>query len=136
MEYMHELKEKLEKELMEITKSGKLSIDMVDKLVATIYRICKMDAMKDEGYSYAVDGYDNGSSYARRGMHYVRGHYSRDGGMSNSEYHGTTYSRGTGYSRHDAKQTMIANLENMMGDAGTEKEREAIRRCLEQIENS
>ena len=135
MEYMHELKEKLEKELKEMTKSGKLSIDMVDKLVATIYRICKMDAMKDEGYSYD-DGYDNGSSYARRGMHYVRGHYSRDGGMNNSEYHGMTYSRATGYSRHDAKHTMISNLEAMMGDAETEKEREAIRRCLEQIENS
>lgn len=136
MEYMHELKEKLEKELKEMTKSGKLSIDMIDKLVATIYRICKMDAMKDESYSYAADSYDNGSSYARRGMHYVRGHYSRDGGMNNSEYHGMTYSRGTCYSRHDAKQTMISNLEAMMGEASSEKERAAIRHCLEQIENS
>jgi hypothetical protein len=35
------------------------------------------------GMGYSREGYaydDGGSSYARRGMHYVRGHYSRDDG--------------------------------------------------------
>lgn len=34
---------------------------------------------RDSGESY--DSYDSGNSYARRGEHYVRGHYSRDEGM-------------------------------------------------------
>ena len=44
-------------------------------------------SMDGGGYSmrrgYSGDGgsYDGGESYARRGQHYVRGHYSRDDGM-------------------------------------------------------
>ena len=34
---------------------------------------------RDSGESY--DSYESGNSYARRGEHYVRGHYSRDEGM-------------------------------------------------------
>lgn len=77
-----------------------------------------------EGGSYDDDmSYERGSSYARGGR---GGQGGNRGGMSNS--------RG-GYSRADAKEQMIETLEDMMHDAETPKEREAIKRCIMQIEN-
>lgn len=72
--------------------------------------------------------YNRGSSYANRGKHYVRGHYSRDG--YSNEGRG---SRG-GYSRHDAKEAMMEQMEMLMEQAGSEREREAIRRCISQLD--
>ncbi len=69
-----------------------------------------------------------GSSYANRGKHYVRGHYSRDDGAS--------YRGGRGrYSRDGGKEEMVSQLEMMMEDASSDRERQAIRRCIEQLEN-
>ena len=38
-----------------------------------------------------------------------------------------------GYSRDEAKDHMLDTLEDMMEEATTEKERNAIRRCMEKI---
>jgi hypothetical protein len=43
--------------------------------------------------------------------------------------------RGT-YGRGDAKEHMITKLEEMERTASNEKEREAIRRCISQLENA
>lgn len=86
-------------------------------------RNAKRDSMgrySREGGSYDDGSYEGGSSYARGG----RG--GNRGGMSN---------RRGGYSRADAKEEMIEKLEDMMHDAETPKEREAIKRCIMQIEN-
>ena len=40
------------------------------------------------------------------------------------------------YSRDGAKDRMMEHLEDMMREAGSEKEREAIRRCMTQMENA
>ena len=37
------------------------------------------------------------------------------------------------YSREDGREQMMEQLEGMMRNAGSEKEREAIRRCMEQL---
>ena len=69
--------------------------------------------------------YARGSSYANRGKHYVRGHYSRDGGYSRD-------GRG-GYSRHDSKEAMMEQAQEMMDNATTERERDAIRRFMSEL---
>lgn len=137
MEYMHELKEKLCDELEEIARKGELGagdLEIIHKLTDTIKNLDKIEMLEDGGYSqegYSREGsnsYARGSSYANRGKHYVRGHYSRDG--YSMEGRGN---RG-GYSRHDAKEAMMEQMEMLMEQAGSEREREAIRRCMSQLE--
>ena len=92
----------------------------------------KIDLMDDEGYSrdgdysqrrysrdgdysqrrYSRDSYGGGSSYARRGTHYVRGHYSRDG----------------------AKDDMKRQLQEMLDNADDDTIRNAIQRCMDAVE--
>ena len=136
MDYMHDLKEKLCKELDEIARKPEMGagdLEIIHKLTDTIKNLDKIEMLEDGGYSQAGyrDGgssYNRGSSYANRGKHYVRGHYSRDG--YSNEGRG---SRG-GYSRHDAKEAMMEQMEMLMDQAGSEREREAIRRCMSQLE--
>lgn len=137
MKALYELKEKFEMELEELARKGELGagdLELAHKLTDTIKNIDKICALEEDGgYSEAGDwegrgAYNRGSSYANRGKHYVRGHYSRDG------YSNRGYSRESGYSRHDAKEQMMAQLEDMMGSVSNEREREAIRRCMEQLD--
>jgi hypothetical protein len=58
--------------------------------------------------------HDGGSSYARGGM--------RDGRM--------------GYSRDSAKEHMIEKMEDMMEEAESPKEKEAIRQCIMKLEQA
>lgn len=107
-----------------------------------------------EGRIYGTS-YDDGMSYARgRGRNAKRdsmGRYSREGGSYDDDMsyeRGSSYTRDGrggnrggmsnrrgGYSRADAKEEMIEKLEDMMHDAESPKEREAIKRCIMQIEN-
>ena len=136
MEYMDKLKDKLCKELDEYARKPDMSagdLEAIHKLSDTIKNLDKIEMLEDGGYSQAGyrDGgssYNRGSSYANRGKHYVRGHYSRDG--YSMEGRGN---RG-GYSRHDAKEAMMEQMEMLMEQAGSEREREAIRRCMSQLE--
>lgn len=90
---MEELKAMICKELEEIAEKGELSagdLDTVYKLVITKEKLLRIEEIEgDMGYSNAGDwraegnysrdymrNYNNGSSYANRGKHYVRGHYS------------------------------------------------------------
>ena len=94
MKYLHGLKEKLCEELQEIAEKQDMSagdLEAAHKLTDTIKNIDKIEMLEDDGYSqrrYSQAGdweadmrgtYGKGSSYARRGTHYVRGPYSRDG---------------------------------------------------------
>lgn len=119
MEYMYELKEKLCRELKEVAQKlemGAGDLELIHKLTDTIKNIDKISAL-EEGYSQS---YDRGNSY----KHYVRGHYSR----YSRDYSGGRYSR-------DGKNRMMERLEEMMQEAGSDKEREAIRRCMSQMED-
>lgn len=129
MEYMHELKEKLCDELEEIANKGELGsgdLEIIHKLTDTIKNLDKIEMLEDGGYSQAGDweiegrAYNRGNSYARRRD--SRGRYSRGGGRM--------------YSRDGGKDRMMEHLEDMMREAGSEKEREAIRRCMAQMENA
>ena len=89
-----------------------------------------------------------GSSYAR-GRHNARrdsrGRYSRDDGMGGSSYArggrggnqgGGNYSREGGYSRDEAKDYMMDQIEQMMEDAETPKQREALQNCMKALERA
>ena len=133
MEYMHELKEKLCDELDEIARKGELGagdLEIIHKLTDTIKNLDKIDMLEDGGgYSQAGDweiegrAYNRGNSYARRKRDSM-GRYSRDGRMMPNRI----------YSRDGGKDRMIEHLDAMMDEASTDKEREAIRRFMAQIE--
>ena len=140
MEKLHELKEKLWAELDELAEKrdmGAGDLEVVHKLTDTIKNIDKICALEEDvGYSQAVDGgdYGRGSSYANRGKHYVRGHYSRDGRGGNMGYSSRRDSRGR-YSRDDGRSEMMQHLE-MAIEVADDQDRETIRRFMRQLENA
>ena len=147
MKDMHKLKEMLYEELYEIGEKGKLSpvdMDIVYKAASSIRNINKNEMYEEEGHSerrgYSRDGewmargeygdsYEGGSSQRGRGMHYVRGHYSRDGGSYDDG--GSSYRRG--YSRAEGKEEMLQMIDEMMSQAETEKQKEALHRCRTEL---
>lgn len=89
-----------------------------------------------------------GSSYARgrrNARRDSRGRYSRDGGMGGSSYArggrggnqgGGNYSREGGYSRDEAKDYMMDQIEEMMEMAEKPAEKEALKRCMQALERA
>ena len=61
----------------------------------------------------------------------MRGTYGRG-----SSYRGRHRDSMGRYSRTDAREHMCSTLEDMMRDADDDKTREAIRRCMEQIDRA
>lgn len=128
MEYMYELKEKLCRELEEVARKPEMGagdLELIHKLTDTIKNIDKIDALEGDGYSrdgdWEMEGrgrYNRGSSYARRRD--SRGRYTSD----------------RRYSRDDAKTHMIEQMEQMMNGSQNEREREIIRRAMEQLEQA
>lgn len=124
MKALYDLKDKLCAELDEIAAKPSMStgdLETVHKLTDTIKNIDKIMKLEDEsGYSraggwetrgtYGHPYDERGSSYMRRGEHYVRGHYSRD----------------------DARQRMIEELQEMLRTADGQY-REVIQRALDEI---
>ena len=119
---MYDLRNMLCDELDELARKGELGagdLEIAHKLTATIKNIDKIEMMEDDGYSRGGDwrssmrgAYDRDMSNARRGTHYVRGHYSRDGGIDN----------------------MKRQLQEMLDNADDESIRRAIQRCMDTIE--
>ena len=119
---MYELRNMLCDELDELARKGELGagdLEIAHKLTATIKNIDKIEMMEDGGYSRDGDwqsgmrgAYDRDMSNARRGTHYVRGHYSRDGSMD----------------------SMKRQLQEMLDNADDDSIRRAIQRCMDAIE--
>lgn len=91
--------------------------------------------------------YDRGASYANRGQHYVRGHYSRaEGPDSYQRYMGEKQSYRAEGKSEDCKHRMLEALEDhlemltkeisdMGADADCREERETIKRYMEKLRN-
>lgn len=130
---LYDLREMLCEELDEYNRDAKNGLnervlDTVHKLTDTIKNIDKIMMLEDGDYSRAGEweadmrgsfsrdagnGYNRGNSYANRGRHYVRGHYSRG----------------------DGREKMISDIENMMQDA-TGAERDAYKRAADILRNA
>lgn len=134
MEYMDKLRDKLCKELEEIASKPEMSagdLEAVHKLTDTIKNLDKIAMLEDsDGYSQAGDwemegrgSYNHGSSYRGRKRDSM-GRYSRDG-----RYGPTTRM----YSRAEAKDDMMAKLEDMM-DHASEQERTILRQAMDKLE--
>lgn len=127
---LYDLREMLCEELDEYNRDAKnglneRALDTVHKLTDTIKNIDKIMMLEDGDYSRSgeweadmrgnygrTENYNRGNSYANRGRHYVRGHYSRG----------------------DGRERMISDIENMMQDA-TGTERDAYKRALDILSN-
>lgn len=140
MKALNELKNKLHDELDEISRKPELGagdLEIIHKLTDTIKNIDKIRMLEDgDGYSEDGGDYGRGSSYANRGKHYVRGHYSRDGGRNDGMggYSSRRDSRGR-YSRDDGRSEMMEHLE-MALDSASDQDRETIKRFMRQLENA
>lgn len=142
---MEKLKEKLWKELDEISDKPDLSagdLEAAHKLTDTIKNIDKICMLEEES-GYSKDGewaadmrgtYGRGSSYANRGQHYVRGHYSRDDRRMDKDYSGRRYSRGR-YSRDGGTKEMMEHVRMAVETAPAEY-KEAARRFMRELENT
>lgn len=139
------------------------SLDHFYKLLSAIKNIDTVTAMHESGYSndgysqrimprYSYNSYDGGMSnrgsyddgMSNRGSYNSYGSYDgragRDAdsdGRYSEDYSRNSYNRGSydGYSRHTEKERMVEKLESMMREASSEKERMAIKRCIEQMNN-
>lgn len=137
MEYMYELKDKLCKELDEIARKPEMGagdLEIIHKLTDTIKNLDKIEMLEDGGYSQAGDwemegrgSYNRGSSYRGRKRDSM-GRYSRDGRMMRGGYRD-----GRMYSRAEAKEDIMDQIEDMMGDAD-EKEKTILRRAMTELE--
>lgn len=131
MEHIHELKKKLCRELDEIARKGEMGagdLELAHKLTDTIKNIDKIEMLEEDGGMSRERDYERGYSSRRRRNSMGR-FTSRDGG-----YSGRGYSRDGGYSRADAREQMMEQMEELLGSASTERERKAIQRCMEQLE--
>ena len=125
---MYELRNMLCDELDELARKGDLGagdLEIAHKLTDTIKNIDKIEMMEDAGYSrdgdYSRGGdwqadmrgtYGRGSSYSRRGTHYVRGHYSRA----------------------DSMEHLREQINDMMRETDDDRVKEALRRAASLME--
>ena len=136
---MYELREMLNQELNQITKTGDLTptkLDLVDKLthsIKSIDTICAMEEYSDDDdYSYN-DGYSNARGRRGNVKRDSMGRYSREG----SSYRGNSYryDRRDRYSREDgAREEAVQKLHDLMADTSDNKVRMAIQKAIDEMQ--
>lgn len=149
MEKLYKIKEALTQALEEskTAKTGELQageIDAIHKLTDTIKNIEKICMLAEQG-GYSQNGgmdYGRGSSNANRGQHYVRGHYSRDGGGDgySSRRGGNSgrggrggYPRDGGYSRSEGTEEMMEHV-RMAIETAPDEYRDDLKRFMRELE--
>lgn len=130
LDKLNHVKDEMFEELMELTDKKNRSpgdVEMIGEIVDIILDIHRIeDYCEDGDYSRSgeweadmrgnygrTENYNRGNSYANRGRHYVRGHYSRG----------------------DGREKMISDIEDMMQDA-TGAERDAYKRAADILRNA
>ena len=120
---LRNLREMLCKELDDIADKREMSagdLDAIQKLTSSIKNTYKIEMLEDGGYSRSGEWEAD-----------MRGTYGRD-----SSYRGRRRDSMGRYSRTEAREHMRPTLEDMMRDTDDDKTREAIRRCMEQIDRA
>ena len=124
LDKLNHLKDEMCDELMELTDKKNRSpgdVEMIGEIVDIILDIHRIEDYCEGGeYSRAGEweadmrgSFSRGNSYANRGRHYVRGHYSRT----------------------DGRERMISDIEDMMQEA-TGAERDAYKRAADILRNA
>lgn len=125
---LHELKELLCEELDEIAAKKEMNagdLETLQKLTDTIKNIDKIMILEEDG------GYSQAGDWEARGKYMIGGDTYRDGGMSGRRQRRGSRGR---YSYDDGKHEIVEQLEVMLDNA-SDKEREAIRRCIEVLKD-
>lgn len=125
---LHELKELLCEELDEIAAKKEMNagdLETLQKLTDTIKNIDKIMILEEDG------GYSQAGDWEARGKYMMGGDTYRDGGMSGRRQRRDSRRR---YSYDDGKHEIVEQLEVMLDNA-SDKEREAIRRCIEVLKD-
>lgn len=118
------------------------NLDNANKLIKMAKNLKTYEAMEMDGYS---NGYDMEYPMARRGQHYVRGHYSRNDGYDNA--YDDYMSAKNDYRRnrsaeanhrmmngvHSVADSFENRLDEMWRDADTADERKMIERYKDAI---
>lgn len=128
MKMLEDLRERLCELLDEESKKKEVStqwLDNIHHLTDSIKNIDKIVMLESGEIDDHIHGYEKGSSYAHRGKHYVRGHYSHD------TYYDDYPTRGRRSYSHDSGY-IAEHLRAMMEDAD-DKQRDAIKRCLKEM---
>lgn len=103
-------------------------LELAHMLTDTIKNIGKIEMLEDEdGYSQDA-GRDAGGGYGR-GVSYARGRSGRRGGRN------TRRDSMGRYSHDDGRSEMMEHIEAAL-DAAKDKDREAIKRFMRQLENA
>lgn len=115
-------------ELDEIAKKDKLDsndVELIDKFV---------DIIKDIDEIY---GSQETMKYSQmNGNSYMRGRSYKSMPMYGRNYYGRGRSMNNGYSRDESKEMMLDHLQEVMDMAVDEKDRKAISRLMEQMQNN
>lgn len=161
MKHLDELKELLMEQVKKITKKGDITVselDSVYKVVDVIKDIDTITAMEEEygDSGYSQRGGYSGRSYDGWGRNGMSNRGSYDGSYAGGSYDGrqgrdadsdgrysedgSSYrrgrdSRGRYMSRDSGKEQMMSTLHQMMDQASSEKERQAIMQCIEKLED-
>ena len=140
MESLNKLKEMFYCEIDKIVDQGELtagSLESASKLLDAIKDIGEI-SMHEEDEGYAQRGYGGHIMYYPNDMYYdggnMGGNSYRSGRMRMPHNGGGNSYRGGRYSYDDGKDQMLEQLYQMMDQAGTEKERQAIQKCIRQME--
>ena len=130
MEKLYDLKDKLCEELEELARKpdmGLGDLELIHKLSDTIKNISKIEMLEEDGGYSQEDGRDGGG-YGRSGV-YSQRRGGRHGGRN------TRRDSMGRYSREDGRSEMMAHIEAAL-DAADDKDREAIKRFMRQLENA
>ena len=135
MKVLNDIRDMLYEELEQIAGSGRMSpgsAEHTKNVLKSIKASYEIEMFEEGDFSRAEGdisrGYSHDGGYSNRG-------YSRDGGYSNAD----GYSRRRGhmvrahYSRDDVKSHMANKLDELMETAETDEQREAIRKCKNQL---
>lgn len=140
MHDLHELKEKLLKELEEYGGNAKFSkedVETIKYMASAIDHICNIAEGEEEGYSGRYPYWMGGA--------YADGNGGNMGGTPNRSYRGRSYAgrrnarrdsmgrySGDGYSRDGG---MVEELRELMQDAPDERTRQEFQRFIQKIES-
>ena len=144
METFESIKDMVYCELDEISRQGKLDMNTV-KVLGELVDILKdlgTVEMFEEGVNIQEDDYSygygrnegpmsNGYSQRRMPVYYNNGNSYRGGRNMTGGYS----RRGRGYSYDDSKTHMVEKLNHLMMEATDQKDKDAIQRLIDQMEN-
>ena len=138
MEDMRKLKDMLCRELDEFSRRDSIEsydLDTIHKLTDTIKNLDKIEMLEDGGYSQARGGGNRGGmrTYARDGE---GGGYGYEDSFGDNDGYSMARRRRDErgrYSRDDGRDDMVNRREGLMSRAGSDRDREEIRRMIERM---